>query len=160
MSDQKEVATQESLTGPHRLTMDKWITCAPFEELLQIKIISAAEGKAHLQMPFLFDFAQGAGLMHGGALVSLGDTALVMAIKTILEPATHFATIELTSRFLQPVVQGAVTAHARIISVDGREVCGEALLIDYQGTEVMKLKATYKIARDARIRTVHFADLD
>nr|MBL0716281.1 PaaI family thioesterase [Desulfobacterales bacterium] len=75
--------------------MDKWISCAPFEKLLHIEIIEAADGKAVLQMPFLIDFAQGAGLMHGGALVSLADTAVVMAIKSIVPPQTHFATVAL-----------------------------------------------------------------
>jgi acyl-CoA thioesterase len=73
--------------------MADWISCAPFEKLLHIKVVEAANGWAVLTMTFLIDFAQGAGLMHGGALVSLADTAVVMAIKSLLSPKTHFATI-------------------------------------------------------------------
>ncbi|NIP52626.1 MAG: PaaI family thioesterase, partial [Phycisphaerae bacterium] len=62
---------------------------------------------------FLIDFAQGGGLMHGGALVSLADTAVVMAIKSIVPPQTHFATISLQTKFLHPVKKGIVTARAR-----------------------------------------------
>ena len=73
-------------TGPHRFTMKGWISCAPFERLLQMEIVEAEQGRSVLKMPFLIDFAQGGGLMHGGALVSLADTAVVMAIKSIVPP--------------------------------------------------------------------------
>jgi acyl-CoA thioesterase len=74
----------EPSTGPHRFHMEGWISCAPFERLLRMQIVEAKNGRATLTMPFLLDFAQGAGLMHGGALVSLADTAVVMAIKSLL----------------------------------------------------------------------------
>jgi uncharacterized protein (TIGR00369 family) len=86
-------------TGPHHFAMEGWISCAPFERLMHMKIVEASGGKATLTMPFLIDFAQGAGLLHGGALVSLADTAVVMAIKSALPPQTHFATISLKLGF-------------------------------------------------------------
>ena len=70
-------------TGPHTFDMEGWISCAPFERLLHMEIVEASDGRATLTMPFLIDFAQGAGLLHGGALVSLADTAVVMAIKSL-----------------------------------------------------------------------------
>ena len=82
-------------TGPHHFAMEDWISCSPFERFLHMKIVEASEGNATLTMPFLIDFAQGSGLLHGGALVSLADTAVGMAIKTTLPPQTHFATISL-----------------------------------------------------------------
>ena len=51
-------------TGPHQFQLESWISCAPFERLLHIEIVKAADGHATLTMPFLLDFAQGAGLMH------------------------------------------------------------------------------------------------
>ena len=82
-------------TGPHQFSMEGWISAAPFERMLQITIAEAGEGRATLTMPFLLDLAQGAGLMHGGALVSLADTAVVMAIKSLLPAGSHFATTRL-----------------------------------------------------------------
>ena len=60
-----------SYTGPHAVQLANWIDYAPFEQMLQIEIVEATEGRSVLKMPFLFDFAQGDGLMHGGALVGL-----------------------------------------------------------------------------------------
>jgi len=62
-------------TGPHNIKMENWISCAPFERYLGMEIIQAEEGRAILTMPFSPELAQGASLMHGGALMSLADTA-------------------------------------------------------------------------------------
>ena len=86
-------------TGPHKVQMDAWISAAPFERLLGMEILEAENGHALLTMPVLYDFVQGGGLLHGGALVSLADTAVAMAIKSILPPQTHFGTISMESTF-------------------------------------------------------------
>jgi len=41
--------------------------------------------------------------MHGGALTALADTAVAMAIKSLLLEGTRFATIKLVMEFLAPV---------------------------------------------------------
>jgi uncharacterized protein (TIGR00369 family) len=138
--------------------MDHWIDCAPFEKLLRIEILEAAEGRAVLRMPFLIDFAQGAGLMHGGALVSLADTAAVMAIKSIVPPQTHFATVTMAVEYQRPVRQGIVTARARVAALTDREWEGQTQVYDDQAQPVLTFRATFKIARDARIRDISFGD--
>jgi acyl-CoA thioesterase len=155
-SQMSEVENQ--LTGPHSFQMPAWISCAPFERLLNMEIVEASEGRAVLRMPFLIDYAQGAGLMHGGALVSLADTAVVMAIKSIIAPESHFATIELESKFLLPVKKGVVTVRASIQPSENRLLKGEATVYDEDGRAVMAFRSTFKIARDTRIEGVVFGD--
>ena len=145
-----------SATGPHCFRMGPWISCAPFEKLLHIDIIEAADGRAVLQMPFLVDFAQGAGMMHGGALVSLADTAVVMAIKSIVPPKTHFGTVTMATDYLRPVWEGIVEAHGRVAAVEGRMLEGRARVFDQRQQPVLDLRAAFKIARDARIRDITF----
>ena len=134
-------------TGPHRIEMAEWISCAPFERLLQMNIERAEGGVAVMTMPFTRELAQGAGLMHGGALVSLADTAVVMAIKSFLPPKTHFATISMESRFLYPVTRGIVTARARVTEADGRLLHGVAHLYDEEEREVMQFTSLFKVAK-------------
>ena len=145
-------------TGPHRFKMEQWISCAPFEKLLHIDIIEAADGRAVLEMPFQIEFAQGAGLMHGGALVGLADTAVVMAIKSIVAPRTHFATVSMTAEYLRPVREGVITARAQVAAIRNRKLEGLAQVCDQQERPVLDFKATFKIARDARIRDIAFDD--
>ncbi len=136
-------------TGPHLIEMDNWLSCAPFESLLQMEIESAADGHAVLSMPFLQQFSQGAGLLHGGALTSLADTAVAIACKSLLVPGTHFATLSLESTFLAPVQEGIVTAHAIVTKSksDNRTLRGLATVKDQNGKEVMRFTSLFKIAR-------------
>jgi len=143
-------------TGPHRFEMTEWISCAPFERLLNMTIAEACDGRARLTMPFLIDYAQGAGLLHGGALVSLADTAVVMAIKSIIAPLSHFATIELECRFLLPVKKGIVRAEAQVVSKQGRQLKGRAIVYDDEGRAVLEFCSTFKVARDAQIRAITY----
>jgi len=146
----------KELTGPHQFHMDGWISCAPFERLLHMKIIEASEGNAILTMPFHIDFAQGAGLLHGGALVSLADTAVVMAIKSIVPPQTHFATVSLETKFLRPVKQGIVTATAAVTNQEGDMLQGQAVVYDEQKRPLMEFTSSFKMAKDATIRGVSY----
>jgi uncharacterized protein (TIGR00369 family) len=147
-------AETKSSTGPHQFELERWISCAPFERLLHMNIVEALDGRATLTMPFLLDFAQGGGLMHGGALVTLADTAVVMAIKSILDEGTHFATISMETKFLYPVKQGIVTARARVAHREGRSIEGRAILYNEEERSVLEFISHFKIARDKNIRGI------
>lgn len=152
MTKKQANAETTSATGPHQFQMPSWISCAPFEKLLGMEIVEAAGGRATLTMPFFIDYAQGGGLMHGGALVSLADTAVVMAIKSIIPPQSHFATVALDAKFLLPVKQGTVTAKATVSSVEDRTLKGEATIYDQEGRAVLEFRSTFKTARNTRLR--------
>jgi acyl-CoA thioesterase len=145
-------------TGPHEFAMEGWISAAPFETLLNITIVSAEDGRATLTMPFYREYANGAGIMHGGALVSLADTAVVMAIKTLIEPLSHFATIRLETKFLHPVKKGIITAKAEVVSRVDRLIEGRAVIYDDEGRAVTEYLCTFKIARDTKLRGITFGD--
>ena len=96
--------------------------------------------------------------MHGGALISLADTAVVMAIKSIIPPQSHFATIALEAKYLLPVKKGVVTAEARVVHREGRILKGQATIYDEERKAVMEFASTFKIAADAKIKGITFAD--
>lgn len=121
-----------------------------------MNIVEASEGHATLTMPFLIDFAQGAGLMHGGALVSLADTAVVMAIKSVVPPRTHFVTISLETRFLYPVKQGIVTAKAQVVNRTEEIVQGQATVYNEAERRLLEFSSTFKIAKDRIIKGISF----
>ncbi|MDY0189699.1 MAG: PaaI family thioesterase [Desulfuromonas sp.] len=133
--------------GPHQVILHKWIDCAPFEKMLGIEIISANEGKAELTMPFLAASANGGSMLHGGALVTLADTAAVMAIKSVVPAGTHFGTTHMEVDFLHPVLQGIVTARSSVTEVQERLWDAVVELLDSDGRKVMQMQATFKISR-------------
>jgi acyl-CoA thioesterase len=141
-------SVRASLTGPHTIAARPWIDPAHFGRLLHIKIVASRDGTAVLTMPFLIDFAQGSGLMHGGALVSLADTAVVMAIKSLVPPGTRFATTSIETKFLFPVRSGVVTARARVTAKRQNRFYGRATLLNQDKRTVMEFRATFRMAKD------------
>lgn len=127
--------------------LEGWIATAPFEDHVGVTIEAAAAGEARLSMPFRLCLANGGGVMHGGALVTLADTAVAMAIKSILPPGTIFATTELQTQFLAPMLFGTVTAVARVRGPEGRTFHGEAELVDESGTMIARFSSVFRVAR-------------
>lgn len=131
-------------------SLPDWIALAPFEEYLGMHIQEAADGRAVLTMPFQVAHCQGAGLMHGGAVVALADTALAIAIKTLLDEGTHFATIEMKLKFHAPVLWGTVKAVAAVSERSGRDIAGEVEVITEEGIKAATFCATFRIRRKQR----------
>ncbi len=140
-------------TGPHEVVLDRWISCAPFEKLLGLDIVEAKDGRSYLTMPFMYQLAQGQGMAHGGAIVTLADTAVAMAIKSRLPPDSRFGTISLNAEFLGPVTQGVLTARAEVTPVENRQVQGYAEVTDDDGRPVMRFSAVFKLGREVTLLT-------
>lgn len=135
-------------SDPEQFLLEGWIATAPFEDLLDLQIESADQGCAVLRMPFKVKHCQGGGLLHGGALTALADTAVAMAIKSLLPPGTRFATIVLQTEFLAPVYEGEVRASASVERTGDRTFSGSALLQDDRQQPVARFSATFKVARN------------
>ena len=135
--------------APLPFELDGWVDLAPFERTLGMKIGSSREGEAVLTMPFTVKLAQGKGLLHGGAITTLADTSAAMAIKTLLPEGTHFATVELTTRFLAPVRGGTVTARARAGKDEQRErtYSAEVFVSDDSGAVVAEFWSEFRLAK-------------
>ncbi len=135
---------------PLPFTLPEWIALAPFEVFLGMRIESTGEGKATLSMPFTASHCQGVGLMHGGAVVSLADTALAIAIKTVLPEGTHFATIEMSLKFHAQVRWGVVTAHATITDQTERDISGEVAIFTEEGIKAATFQALFRIKQNKK----------
>lgn len=139
----KEMISGEELP----FALPGWIACAPFEEYLGMKIEAAAAGRAILSMPFLVKHAQGKGLMHGGAVTALADTAVVMAIKSLLPEGTHFVTTEFCLQFHAPIHGGLVRAQAVTAWLDERNLNGTAEVFTEDGTKAATFTARFRVKK-------------
>ena len=147
-----EIEKTTLFTGPHEVKLEEWISCAPFEKFLGIKIIEAQNGCAILTMPFVLQLAQGKGLAHGGAIVTLADTAVAMAVKSIVPPNSRFGTISLNSEFIVPVTKGILTAKAKVELLEKRMIQGVSTVFNEDNVEVMKFSSLFKLAKDVEIK--------
>ncbi len=131
-----------------QFTLDGWIDAAPFERLLGLEIVKASAGRSVLTLPFKVKHSNGGGVMHGGAMTTLADTAVAMAIKSVLPQGTVFATTELKMAFLAPVVSGQVIAHALIKGPEGRTFYGECELRNEDDIVFARFSSVFRVARN------------
>lgn len=133
---------------PTPFELPQWIACAPFEEYLDMTIAEAKQGRSLLTMPFMVKHAQGKGLMHGGAVTALADTAVAMAIKSILPEGTNFVTTDMSLKFHAAVRGGTVKAVATTEILDERNIKGVAEVFDENGVKTATFTALFRILRD------------
>lgn len=136
------------MTGePLPFELPQWIATAPFEEFLDMTIVEAKDGRSLLTMPFQVKHSQGMGLMHGGAVTALADTAVAMAIKSMLPEGSHFVTTELTLKFHAPIHGGSVRAEAHAERLDERSIRGIAEVYAEDGTKAATFTSLFRIKR-------------
>jgi uncharacterized protein (TIGR00369 family) len=83
------------------------------------------------------------GIIHGGALASLVDTAAAFAVLSTLAAGEQTVTVDLTLHYLRPAIEGKLTAHARVLRAGRRlaTVCVE--LKSESGALVVTALTTY-----------------
>jgi uncharacterized protein (TIGR00369 family) len=96
--------------------------------------------------------------MHGGALVSLADSAVVITIKSVMAPETHVATISMECHYHHPVKQGTLVARAAVVEREGSILKGACNILDDADRTVKTFASVFKIANDAAIRGITFAN--
>ena len=86
-----------------------------YARLLGLELVEVARGTALLALTVRPELTRMEGIMHGGALASLMDTASAFAVLTLLAPAEATVTVDLTLHFLRPISSGQVKARARVL---------------------------------------------
>ena len=95
----------------------------PYARLLGIELLGVERGRATLGLDMREELTRMEGILHGGALASLLDTAAAFAVISTLEPGQRTVTVDLTIHYLRPVTTGArLRADARILRAGRRIV--------------------------------------
>ncbi len=91
------------------------------------------------------------GVVHGGILAALADTAAGVACYMLLPRGTHLATIEMKINYLEPVEKGTILAEARVLRKGRTTAVAECDVRDTAGLLVAKALLTFSIgSREGR----------
>jgi len=96
-----------------------------FQEYVGLTIDELREGWCRMRMTFREELHQAAGIVHGGAIASLLDSALVPAIGTVYE-GYQFSTLDLHVQYLRPLIADDAIAEGWIVKRGRRIVFGQA----------------------------------
>ena len=96
----------------------------PLFSFLGARLVSAAEGRASIELPVSNRLAQGAGVVAGGILATLADEAMAHAVLSLLADGLKTVTTEMNIRYLRatdPYKGGKLVAVGRVIK-PGRSI--------------------------------------
>jgi len=92
----------------------------PFARLLGMELGELRRGAATLHLEAREELKRNRGILHGGVVASLADTAAAFAVLTISEAGQATTTVDLTVHYLRPLAAGRATAHARVLRAGRR----------------------------------------
>ena len=131
------------LTETQRKRIEDALSTVPFAKLLGIKLDAIEAGEATLSLRIREDFKQNAGVVHGGVIASLIDSATAFAILPLLNPDERTTTVDLTISYLRPLVAGVVIARAKVLRAGRRMIATSAELFDDDGKLAATALSTY-----------------
>lgn len=115
---------QEALAPQYAARLAKVVEVTPFMRHLGMRLEEVSAGYARIRLPFRPENTTAGGVLHGGAIASLMDTAGAIAGWTTAEigsPRYSGSTVSLTVNYLAPAANEDVVAEARLLR-RGREL--------------------------------------
>src|SRR5947208_10154375 len=87
----------------------------PYAKFLGLQLGAVRQGEVSIHLDIRDELKQNQGVVHGGAIASLIDTASAFAVLTQIDLSERVTTTDLTIHYLRPATTGRMTAVARII---------------------------------------------
>jgi 1,4-dihydroxy-2-naphthoyl-CoA hydrolase len=121
-----------------------------FTDLLGIQVEQAGAERTVLTMECRPELTMPYGVMHGGAVAALADSAAGIAMMASLRPGEAFATAEMKLNLLGAVREGTLTAEASAIHRGRRTAVYEVKVTDGRGRLIGLFLCTQMILEQQR----------
>lgn len=116
---------------------------ATFAKFLGIELESLEPGVAVVVLELNDNFKQNNGVIHGGVIASVIDTALALAILSVLPEGERVTTVDLTISYLRPLIEGKARATARVLRAGKRIIAASADVAGDNGNVAATALSTY-----------------
>jgi uncharacterized protein (TIGR00369 family) len=121
-----------------------------YDRRMGFRLVSASADGAVMQA----DVAAGAwanptGVLHGGVLMGLADSAMGMTMCAMLGPGKAGTNVDLNVRFLRPTKATRLTATARVVRRGRRTAVLECDVSDAAGKLVARASSTFLLLDEA-----------
>jgi 3-hydroxyacyl-CoA dehydrogenase len=111
------------------------IPVSGMSELMGFRLAEVSEGHAVIVITPEQRHYNGLGIVHGGLAATLLDSALGVAINTMMPAGKVFTTVEMKVNYVRPirVETGEVRCIAKVLHVGGRMATAEGRIVDQSG---------------------------
>ena len=116
----------------------------PFPRLLNMRFTAVGDGTASFEMPVSSQHYNPNGVVHGGAITSIADSAMGFAVYSTLAPGENFTTAEIHVNFIKParVESGTLTSTGKVIHRGRQVAVAQADVTDSQGQLIATASST------------------
>jgi uncharacterized protein (TIGR00369 family) len=118
--------------------LDALVALMPFAQRLGIRLEAASPDSAVAVLDWTPDLCTAAGVMHGGALMTLADTVGAVVTFLGLPDGATTATITSTTQLFRPVTAGPVRAEANVVHRGRTTVTAQTDLYDAESRLVAR----------------------
>jgi 1,4-dihydroxy-2-naphthoyl-CoA hydrolase len=126
----------------------EWQDAMPFGGYLGIEAVDASRDEVRLRLAWREELCTAGGLMHGGALMALADSAGgICAFLNLPDGAKGTATIQSSTNFLRPLRDGYAEAISRPLSVGRNVIAVETDVVDASGRAVARVVQSQAVLR-------------
>ena len=118
-------------------------------QLLGMHVENAQDGVGEVRISVDARLMHPQQIVHGGVIFTLADTAMSMALISVLPPGTRFSTIEAKINYIAPVVTGELTAEGVIVHRGRSTAVMESTVYNYKGDEkvlIARVLGTFHIS--------------
>ncbi len=123
--------------------IQKLLDTVPYAKLLGLELEQVGSGTATLALDVRKELTQNNGIVHGGAIASLIDTATAFAIISLLAHRERVTTVDLTISYLRPLKGGRLRAEAKVVRAGRRLFVVSAEVFDADGKLATTALSTY-----------------
>lgn len=116
---------------------------SPFWHLLGTRVVTERPGYAELVLPVRPELLQVQGVVHGGVISALADSAAAAAFR-LIAPEEPISTVELTVTYIAPVREGRLLGRAEILSVRRRIFVADVRIVDGDENLIAVARAVYR----------------
>jgi uncharacterized protein (TIGR00369 family) len=131
------------LSERQRERIEQAVRNLPFGELVGIQLDAVEPGFASMTMTVRDELKQNNGVVHGGAIATLIDSAAAFAIIPSLRDDETTTTVDLTISYLRPLRKGLAHASARVLREGSRVIVLSAEVLDEGGNLAATGLTTY-----------------
>ena len=126
--------------------------------LLGMQILTAESGVGRVSIQINERLMHPQQIVHGGVIFTLADTAMSMALISVLPVGTPFGTIEAKINFMLPVYKGELLAEGKVVHKGRSTAVLEASvfnIIEGEQHAIARILGTFNIARSKHSEPKH-----
>jgi uncharacterized protein (TIGR00369 family) len=122
------------------------LAASTFHTWAGMEVVEASAGEVSVAMDVLDRHVNLQGLVHGGMLAILADTACGLSIRSAMEPGRLHVTTDIDIHYLSPASPGRLFGRGKAVRVGRSLAFAEASIEDAEGRLLARAQARFSVS--------------